>query len=162
MKQLIALYIAIGVFFSPFIYSNNAYSYKPESTAKKIGYSLGNSFYWPSYLFSIEPEVDSESIDSFQKSIIDMIKWRGDKLYTGGRSNLNGEMVFLSISNCLAVEGLKDNNIASLYSKVFTENLESNQEIEKMRDDVMSKMDGYDFSDIIEAGAECNEELSKL
>ena len=103
MKQIIALYIAIGVLLSPFIYSNNAYSYKPEGTAKKIGYSLGNSFYWPSYLFSIEPEVDSQSVDSFQKSIIDMIKWRAEKLYTGGRSNLDGEMVFLSISNCLAI-----------------------------------------------------------
>ena len=31
-----------------------------------------------------------------------------------------------------------------------------------MRDSVMSEMDGYDFSDIIETGAECNEKLAKL
>ncbi|HRJ94989.1 hypothetical protein [uncultured Thiothrix sp.] len=162
MRQIFIIYTIIGLMLTPFIYSNNAQSYRPESTASKIGSSLGNAFYWPSYLFSIEPEVNSESVDTFQSSILNILKWRADKLFTGARSNTNGEMVFMAISNCLAAEGLKDDNTTSLYDKVFTGKLLENQNIEKMRSALMEKMNGFDFADIISAGVECDEKLARL
>lgn len=161
VKQLFALYTIIGIILTPLIYSNNAEGYRPaNSSAYQWGKALGGAIYWPSYLFSIEPEVDSESLESFQKSVIDIVNYRNDKLFTGKRSDNNASMIFASISNCLALEGADKKNILSLYNEIFTENTKS-KEIERIRSSVMQKMDGYDFADIVETGAECGDNLDK-
>lgn len=161
MKKLFAIYTIIGILCIPFIYYNNAEGYRPApSNARQWGSAMGGAFYWPSYIFSIEPEVDSESLESFQKSIIDIINYRNDKLFTGKRSDSYGDMIFTAIGNCLALEGANKENILSLYKNIFTENIRD-KEIERIRSAVMEKMDGYDFSDIVETGAECGNDLNK-
>ena len=151
MKQLFAIYTIVGLILTPFIYSNNATGYRDGSTAYNWGKALGGALYWPSYLFSIEPEVDSASTDSFQKSIIDIIEYRNNKLFTGSRNRSHGDMVFGAIDSCLAIELANTN-----YKEIFSENTES-KEIDRIRSAIMNKMDGDDFADIIKAGEKCRE-----
>jgi hypothetical protein len=162
VKQLFALYTIIGLILTPFIYSNNAQGYRSEkSSAYGWGKALGGAFYWPSYLFSIEPEADGESLESFEKSIIDIVNYRNDKLFTGARSSTHGYMVFKAISSCMGLEYIGKEDISSLYEKIVAGNIIDKTEAERIAKITMEKMDGYDFSDIIEAGAECEEELQK-
>lgn len=151
MKQLFVIYTIVGLILTPFIYSNNAAGYRDGSTARNWGAALGGALYWPSYLFSIEPEIDSASIDSFQKSIIDIVEYRNNKLFTGSRSRSHGDMVFGAIDSCLAIELANTN-----YKEIFSANTES-KEIDRIRSAIMNKMDGDDFADIIKAGEKCRE-----
>lgn len=162
MKQLFALYTIIGLILTPFIYSNNAQGYRSEkSSAYGWGKALGGAFYWPSYLFSIEPEADGESLELFEKSIIDIVNYRNDKLFTGQRNSQHGYMVFTAISNCMGLEYVGKESIPSLYEKIVSGNMIDKAEAERIAKINMEKMDGYDFADIIETGAECEEELQK-
>lgn len=161
MKQLFLIYTIIGLLCIPFIYSNNAEGYRSApSKAYQWGRAAGGAFYWPSYVFSIEPEVDSESLDSFQKSILDIINYRDDKLFTGRHKDSNGYMIITAVGSCLALEGLERNNIPTLYKEIFSGEAIS-EEMERIRSVVMKKMDGHDFADIIKAGEECSEDLEK-
>lgn len=159
MKKLFAVYAIIGLICVPFIYFNNAEGYKPASgKMHQWGRALGQALYWPSYVFSIEPEVDSESVNSFQKSIIEIVAYRNDKLFTGKRSGHHEHMVLTALGNCLALEGADKNSILNLYQELFEGNTEG-KEVERIRSAIMEKMDGYDFADIVEAGEECGENL---
>lgn len=161
MKKLFAIYTIIGLLCVPFIFFNNAEGYRPApSKIYQWSKATGGALYWPSYVFSIEPEVDSESVDSFQNSIIDIVNYRNDKFFTGKRNDSHGYMIFTAISDCLALEGADKDHILSLYKDIFSGNT-NDKEIERIRSAVMKKMDGYDFADIVEAGAECGEDLEK-
>jgi hypothetical protein len=158
MLKIFKYYTIIGLTLAPFIYFNNAWQYR-ENIAGGIGGALGGAFYWPSYFFSIEPRLDGESVDSFEKSIMALIDYRNDKLFTGKRSPTHARMVVTAIGNCLAVEG-KKNNTSFIYDQMFSD--DKDLRIEKIRATVIQKMDGYDFSDIIDAGAKCGEEYQSL
>jgi len=161
MKKLIGIYLLIGVILTPLIYSNNAQGYRAGvSDSYRWGQALGGSFYWPSYLFSIEPEVNSNSLETFEKSIIDIIKYRNDKLFTGQRSNSHALMVLSSIGNCLISEGAISNNQDSIYKEIFNPK-RNDKQTEEIRNKVMNMMNGYDFSDIVEEGAKCLDNISK-
>lgn len=124
-----------------------------------MGYALGGAFYWPSYVFSIEPEVDGKSLESFQNSIIDIVDYRNEKLFTGKRSNSHGQMILVALGSCLVADGV-NKDVLSVYDYVFSKNV-TDKEIERIRYSIMKKMDGYDFADIVKAGDKCREELSK-
>ena len=161
MKKIFAIYTLIGILCVPFIYSNNAEGYRSGSSSLKWGHAIGHAFYWPSYIFSIEPEVDSDSLDSFQESLLQILKYRNDKLFTGKRSSEHGYLVLTSIGNCLAIEGAGKENIPSLYDKIFKNNI-NNRSLNDIRQKIMEKFDGYDFSDIVSEGDDCKEELEEL
>lgn len=156
MKKAIALYLLVGLVFTPFIYFNNAEEYRGGRSP--WGSALGHSFYWPSYLFSVEPVVDGTTATTFQSSIIEMIKYRNDKLFTGQRNKAHGLMVQKSIGNCMVQAGIDKNNVLDLYKKLLNGD-EQEKEIERLSLSVIKQMDGYDFADIIEAGFECRDEL---
>lgn len=158
MLKFLVYYTIIGLIISPFIYFNNSYQYR-ENLAGGIGSALGGAFYWPSYLFSIEPTLDGESVETFEKSIMEVIDYRNDKLFTGKRSPTHARMVVTAIGNCLAVEG-KKNNTSFIYDQMFSDDKDLG--IEKIRATIIQKMDGYDFSDIIDAGSKCGEEYQSL
>lgn len=158
MLKFFIYYTIIGLIISPFIYFNNSYQYR-ENLAIGIGSALGGAFYWPSYLLSVEPTLDGESVTSFEKSIMEIINYRNDKLFTGKRSSAHSRMIATAIGNCLAVEG-KKNNISFTYDQMFSDDKDIG--IEKSRATILQKMDGYDFSDIIDAGAQCGKEYQSL
>lgn len=162
MKQLFTIYTIIGLLCAPFIYFNNAEGYRlANSETYNWGRALGGAFYWPSYVFSIEPEVDGESLDSFQKSIINIINYRNNKLFTGKRSDAHNHMIFNAIGNCLVLEGAEKHHISSPYEEIFSEDTKD-KEIERIKSSVMKKMDGNDFADIVADGAECEKDLNKF
>jgi hypothetical protein len=154
MKIFIAVYIFLVLLFSPFIYSNNALGYKYHQSSHAIGMAIGNSFYWPSYLFSTDPTVDGQSIDSFQKSINNMLEWRANKLYTGARNSTDRDMVISSVVACLNYAVLEKN-----LDYKFTTDILSNMDYSNIFKDIFTKtineMDGYDFADIVKSGSDC-------
>jgi hypothetical protein len=160
MKQIIGLYLFIGLCFTPLIYSNNAYGYRDtESKSYAWGQALGASLlYWPSYLFSIEPELDANSIKSFTKSVEDVIQYRNDKLFTGKRSSSHGLMVLTAIGYCILSENAFNNSRIS-YKKIFNNN--DGQDFTKIQNKIMVIFDGDDFSDIIAQGVDCFSSMSK-
>ncbi len=158
IKKIIAIYLFIGVLCSPLIYSNCALSYIPISNASKYGMAFGSSFYWPSYIFSIEPEVNGESIESFEKSVIDIVLYRQDKLYSDNR--YASTMLFNAIGYCLVDSGLKQSNdFYSLFKDIFKNNINASKDLEKIRDKVINMFDGSDYADIVELGDSCRQRL---
>ncbi len=161
MTKIFVIYITIGLFLSPLIYSNNAEEYRDtRSTGYGWGKAIGSSLYWPSYLFSIEPEVNGDSLESFQKSIIEILNYRKHKLFTGNRSQEDGAMIIRAIGNCLALEGLGSKDLPLLYERTFVEG-KSSKELDRIRNNIMKKMDGHDFSEVIEEGAKCANILNR-
>lgn len=158
MKKILAIYVLIMLCFTPLIYQNNAHDYRPGSSGTRWGSAFGQSFYWPSYAFSAEPEADADSAESFQQSMIDIINYRNEKMFTGQRNRSHEQMISRALGNCLALAGADKDHILKLYKEMFSVN-QAGKEIERIRLTVMEQMDGYDFADIIEAGAECGEDL---
>ncbi len=155
MKKMFAWYIVIGLMFSPLIYSNNAQKYREGTSAYRWGQAMGQSFYWPSYLFSIEPVVDGSSVESFNISIGNILKYRDEKLFTGKRTNTHAFLILKSINSCLIKDGLLVNsNQLNSYKRVF-ENEVTNKYLDDIRKKVMDRFDGYDFADIVEEVEEC-------
>lgn len=156
MKVLLAIYLIIGLLFTPFIYSNNAEDYRPGTAGTRAGSAIAGGIYWPSYLFSIEPEVDSSSFTSFQKSLTKMVEWRNDKLFTGTRTQQHGMMVMDAVGSCAALEGAGD--IKNAYTMMLSADLKG-EKIEKIRANLMKRMDGYDFLALVKEGDKCKQEL---
>lgn len=79
------IYLLVGVLFVPWVYWNNANGYRPAGTAAGIGAAMtGSLFFWPSYLFSIEPEIDGDSREEFAESFERVLTYRNTKLFAGG------------------------------------------------------------------------------
>ncbi len=160
MKQFFILYTIIGLILTPFIHSNNAQEYRNQiSTAHGWGLALGGAFYWPSYLFSIEPEVDGDSLHSFTESINEMVQYRNDKLFTGKGSNEHAYMLIGAINNCMILEYTGKKKVSSLFDKILDEAGTEDAEILRSAILVSKKLDGYDFADVIEEGVDCGRKI---
>lgn len=139
---LFVIYTAIGLLLTPFIRSNNAYAYRHDiSKATGWGRSIGNAFYWPSYLFSIEPELDGSNATAFQDSIVEIAKYRDKKLYVSEESM---NKMSMAIGICILRDEASDPNGKS---------------IDGVRESIMDLFDGYDFADIMQEGYKCDLEI---
>ncbi len=159
MKKIFIVYTIIGLILTPFIYANNAQEYRFGDSPSKWGQALGGAFWWPSYLFSIEPEVDGESLDSFNKSLVDIVKYRNEKMFTGKRSNEHAFLVIQAMGACMGLDHVGNEGIAGLYESVFSGKMLDEAESLRLQKLIMKKMDGLDFSGIVKEGEECKEEL---
>lgn len=106
--------------------------------------------------FSVEPEVDGETFASFNNSLVDIVNFRNEKLFTGPRTPEHGAMVMEAIGNCATLEG--GGNLQDAYKMIMDSDL-NDKKIQEIRSSLMEKMDGNDFSDIIEDGEECRKDL---
>lgn len=158
MKYIISFYLIVGFLVSPFIYSNNALSYRSGSTARKIGEALGSSLYWPSYVFSIEPEINGDSVEDFEKSVLDMIEYRDEKLFTGKRSQENRILILSAIGNCGIAEGFTTEGASDGIFNLLLDADSNSPEREKLRSSVINRLDDLDFSDLVEEGEKCEVE----
>ena len=157
IKKIIGVQILIMLCFTPFIYSNNAEAYRYKANAgMEWGHAFGSSFWWPSYLFSVEPEVDGSSVESFEASMIEILKFRKDKFFAGNRGDKDAQLMYLALGSCLTKAGF-DTAVESINSYLFSEELD--EELSVIRQEIMDKMDGYDFGSILKEGYECRSEL---
>ena len=158
MKLILVIYAVLGLIFTPLIYSNNANEYRSGTTGMKIGLALAGGLYWPSYLFSLEPEVDGKSFENFEASLLNIVEYRNDKLFTGTRTPEHGKMVLTAIGSCAALEGA--GNFEDAYKMVFTKEV-SSDDVKRIRAALMNRMDGHDFLDVVKEGRKCQDELLK-
>ncbi len=111
MKELFVIYTVIGLILVPFIHSNNSMEHRLyRGNSNQWAESFGHAFWWPSYLFSIEPEIDGDSEEAFGKSFSEIVKYRNEKLYTGAGQHLNEELQMMSesLSLCFIKEYFSD------------------------------------------------------
>ena len=141
------------VVFTPFIYSNNGNKYF-YTTAYGIGHAFGSSLYWPSYLFSWEPEVDGEDEQTFISSLNEIVIWRQSKSFT--IKGVSGVAMLNAIGNCLLEESKMNVPIQQLFS------VESNNspELVEAKKRVMDRFDGLDFKDVLDEGQDCKESMA--
>ena len=159
MKIIIGIYFLIGALFSPLIYSNNGGRFV-YSGAYGIGQVLGASLiYWPSYVFAWEPEIDGDSDELFSESIVNMIQWRREKLFS---TRAPHEVIMLSsIGICMLLDsGIKkeNNDIYSMYRKFFNDD-QSNTNTNNLRKKTRKRFDGMVYKDVLEEGNDCKKEL---
>ncbi len=159
MKLVFIIYFLIGLLFSPFVYYNNANTYRSGSTAFNIGQSIGSSVvFWPSYIFAWEPEINGNSEDEFTNSIHKMALWRNDKLFTGKKTGEHHFLLISSIGLCIFKEGAsesKDQAFQKIFGKNKHEFSEKNIELTSMKNKIMKRFDGMDFRDVIDEGQDC-------
>lgn len=156
IKKIIGIQVLIMLCFTPFIYSNSAEAYRYEASERGWGQAFGSSFWWPSYLFSIEPVVDGSSVESFDASLVEILNFRRDKFFAGNRGDKDGQLMYLALGSCLTKAGF-DIDAESIKSYLFSEELDG--ELSAIRQEVMDKMDGHDFGSILKDGYECRSEL---
>ena len=116
-------YLLVGLLCVPFVYSNNANGYRSDGTARNVGQALsGGLLFWPSYVFSFEPEIDGDSVEDFGNSFRDMLEYRNTKWFAGGsdsgRRSENRRMMEKSVCNAVIHTGLTKEQRERLESMV--------------------------------------------
>ncbi|MFY4810759.1 hypothetical protein [Aliarcobacter butzleri] len=120
--------------------------------------AFGSSIYWPSYIFSIEPEVDGESLESFEKSVNDIMLYRKNKLFADDR--YYPTMIFNAIGYCVIDSGLgKNGDVYDLYKTIFRKDNSANKQLETIRSKIIDMFDGSDYADIIKIGEDCRHRI---
>lgn len=156
MKKIFLIYTIIGLIITPFIYSNSAIGYRPGSTGTKIGVALAGGFYWPSYLFSTELKSNGKSFEEFEQSLIDILRHRDEKLFSKMLASEDGNMLMAAIGSCVTSD--YSENVLETYNKIFSKNF-TNEEVDKIRLNLMNRMNEKTFSEIIEEGEKCKKEV---
>lgn len=160
IKYVIGIYLLIGVLIAPFMRSNDLVAYRGFEKTNSIGMTLMSVPFWPSYLFSIEPELNASNSDSFITSIADVLKFREDKLFTGGgksKQYQNFSLVYEALGACVAAEGASINMSDTAVVKAFFDKGANDLDLLDIRGKVMKRFDGHDFSDIYHEGQKCHE-----
>ncbi|MEG0939742.1 MAG: hypothetical protein RSE32_15315 [Comamonas sp.] len=161
MKQIVGIYLLIGALLTPLIYSNNGGKYV-HGGAYGWGQALGASVaFWPSYVFSWEPEIDGDSDESFSKSIVKMMEWRRDKLFS--TKNRHSEIMLSAIGMCIILDGNikeKSNGFSEFYRRYFNNNDMTNEVI-SLRKKIRDRFDGMDYKDVLDEGYDCIDDLKK-
>lgn len=150
ISSLIAVYLFTALIFTPFIYSNNGTKYF-YTTAYGLGNAFGSSLYWPSYLFSWEPEIDGDNEQVFASSLNEIMIWRENKSFTIKR--VNGVAMLNAIGYCL----LEESKINIPISQLFSGESNNAPELIEAKQRVMDRFDGMDFKDILDEGQDCKE-----
>ncbi|THT95314.1 hypothetical protein E9531_17275 [Lampropedia puyangensis] len=161
MKRFIVGYLLIGVLLMPFIYWNNANGSRPAPATSLFGATLTASLlFWPSYLFSIEPELDGDSDEAFADSIQELVTYRRTKWFAGSSSSSRRSESIGMIGNAL-------NACMRLFDKEkrvdFTDPMQlmrsttnSDPYFKNLRRQVREHLDGEDFSGLVAEGNKCN------
>lgn len=157
-------YLLVGLLFVPFVYWNNANGYRSGDTAHGIGQALtGGVFFWPSYVFSIEPEIDGDSVEDFGNSLGEILQYRNSKWFAGAhgdssRRSENRRILEKSLVACtLAFDTEKriiDENGA--WGRVQRGTEPYFKALEKK---VMDHFDGEDFAAFAKKGMQCVRKL---
>ena len=158
VKYLIGAYLAIGVLMAPFMRSNDLIAYRGFETSYSYGMTLASIPFWPSYFFSIEPELDGSSNEKFIQSIGKVLRYREEKMFTGksnSKTYQNVEIVYNALGMCILAEGAKVNVDGRNMVRAFFEGNLDNPELRNIQRKVMKKFDDYDFADIYHAGKKC-------
>lgn len=162
--KLIGIYMLIGLLFVPLVYWNSANGYRSEGTAHNVGQAItGGVFFWPSYLFSIEPEIDGDSVEDFAKSFRAVLEYRNTKWFAGGsgnssRRNENRHIMERALLACtLALDTKKQikdeaNAVARMQSS-------SDPYFNALEKKVMKHLDGEDFAGLAKEGLKCLKKL---
>ena len=160
IKYVIGIYLLIGILIAPFMRSNDLVAYRGFDKSNSIGRTLASVPFWPSYLFSIEPELNASNSDSFITSITDVLKFREDKLFTGGGKSKhyqNFSLVYEALGACVAAEGASINMSDTAIVKAFFDKGANDFDLLEVRGKVMKRFDGHDFSDIYHEGEKCRD-----
>ena len=152
---LLLIHVLIGLIISPFIHSNNANEYRPEGWQRTF---TGSLLWWPSYIFTTEPILDTTSFETFRFSTADLLEYRSERAFTGVPTKENELMFRKSFQYCMTRESVDKDTVINLLDDI-TSGGEKNEEIMRINLIVMKKMNGYTFSEVIEAGQKCNENL---
>lgn len=161
--KVIGGYLLIGLMFVPLVYWNSANGYRSQGTAYNVGQALsGGVLFWPSYLFSIEPEIDGDSVEDFGKSFQEVLEYRNTKWFAGGsdsnRRSENRRIMEKSLVACtLAFDAEK---------RIIDENgawgsVQSGTEpyFKALEEKVMNHFDGEDFAGLTQKGLQCAKKL---
>ena len=161
--KLIGSYLVAGMVFVPFVYWNNANGYRSQGAAYNVGQALtGGIFFWPSYLFSLEPEIDGDSVEDFGKSFRAMLEYRNSKWFAGssdsGRRSENRRMMEKSLAACVLAF---DTDKRIIDEKGAWGSVQSGTEpyFKALEKKVLNHFDGEDFAGFAKKGMECVKKL---
>ena len=156
-------YLLVGLLCVPFVYSNNANGYRSDGTARNVGQALsGGLLFWPSYLFSIEPEIDGDSVEDFGNSFRDMLEYRNTKWFAGGsdsgRRSENRRMMEKSLAACVLAF---DTDKRIIDEKGAWGSVQSGTEpyYKALEKKVMDHFDDEDFAGFVAKGLKCVKKL---
>lgn len=157
--KAIRWYLLIGVVLMPLIYWNNANGSRDAGKAETFGMTVTTSLlFWPSYLFSIEPEIDGDSATEFDQSIRKMLDYRNNKWFAGsarqGAASENFSMVNRALAYCAVVFDKR----GRLHELNGWNSLRHNLDdpyFKSLHEKLMDHFDGQDFAGVIKRGNRC-------
>lgn len=162
--KLFGIYLLIGVLFVPLVYWNNANGYRSQGTAHNVGQAVtGGVLFWPSYLFSIEPEIDGDSVEDFNKSLRAVLEYRDTKWFAGGSGNSNRRsenrhlMQRALLACTLALDTEKQ--IKDEAAAVARMQSSSDPYFKALEKKVLNHLDGADFAGLAKKGLKCLKQL---
>lgn len=149
------------------VYWNSANGYRSGGTARNVGQALsGGLLFWPSYMFSIEPEIDGDSIEGFGKSYREVLDYRDTKWFAGGsdrsRKSENRHMMDSALTACILMLDI-ERRIPKGVDVWDWMSRSTDPYVRAVQKKVMDKFDGEDFSGIKQRGARMFQEtMSRL
>ena len=156
-------YLLVGLLCVPFVYWNSANGYRTDGTGRNVGQALsGGLLFWPSYLFSIEPEIDGDSIEGFGKSYREVLDYRDTKWFAGGsdrsRKSENRHMMDSALTACIL---MLDTDKRIIDEKGAWGSVQSGTEpyYKALEKKVMDHFDDEDFAGFVAKGLKCVKKL---
>lgn len=155
-------YLLVGVLFIPLVYWNNANGYRAAGTSAGIGAAFtGAVFFWPSYLFSIEPELDGDSREEFADSFREVLEYRNSKWFAGAGNKKyeNLAMMTTALGACIM---LFDTEHRFLKGDAWNQ-LKGSQDpyMKAIEKKVLDQFDGEDFSGMVKEGYKCDRKAGR-
>lgn len=157
--KVIGGYLLVGLLCVPLVYWNSANGYRSGETARNVGQALsGGLLFWPSYVFSIEPEIDGDSIEGFGKSYREVLDYRNTKWFAGGsdrsRKSENRHMMDSALTACILMLDT-ERRIPKGVDVWAWMSSSTDPYVRAVQKKVIDKFDGEDFSGINSVGREC-------
>ena len=156
-------YLLVGLLCVPLVYWNSANGYRSGGTARNVGQALsGGLLFWPSYVFSIEPEIDGDSVEGFGKSFLEVLEYRNSKWFAGGsdsgRRSENRRMMEKSLASCVLAF---DTDKRIIDEKGAWGSVQRGTEpyFKALEKKVMDHFDDEDFAGFVEKGMQCVKKL---
>lgn len=160
VKYIVGIYLLIGIVLAPLMRSNDLMAYRGHDKYHSIGESLPAVLFWPSYVFSIEPEIDAGP-DSFDQSLLKVLKFRDEKMFSSfgrGKSYENLVLVYDALGACFLAEGAAINKISPEIIQKILKGSAQDFEMMQIKFKVEKRFDKHDFADIYHEGQKCQEE----
>ncbi|BCR23427.1 hypothetical protein [Aquipseudomonas alcaligenes] len=153
--KLIGAYLAISFIFGTWSYFFGPYQYH------SYAYNLGIGIAWPVTVFKSDPDLDGSSDEAFGKSLQDMVN-----AYAMQSLQIDYALGVISLQiHAESDESVDGDQIRGMFNgdtRLLNGMFSNMWKINRLKEELKDRLDGMEFSDLMEEAEDAKEELLEL